>query len=366
MVFKNSTHYQHGSVSRSAVLLINLGTPSVPTASAIRKYLRKFLSDPRVIEIPRIIWYPILYLFILTFRPSKVAKLYKKIWLAEGSPLLVNTMQQASKLNAKLAEKDLSNVIVKAAMCYSQPDIAQVIQDLHHENVGKLLILPLYPQYSATTTGASFDIVTRVLSHYRLLPEIRFINSYHAEPQYIEACAMQIRELRGQQNDSRKLLFSFHGLPKANLLNGDPYYCHCHTTARLIAETLKLKQNEWQLCFQSRFGRAEWLKPYTSETLRNLPAQGIYNADVFCPGFAADCLETLEEIAMQNRDIFIQAGGKDFRYIPALNDTNAHIECLAGLVSKHTAEWEFGVAASVYEKQREDSQQRALADGAKQ
>ena len=366
MHFQNTQHYQHGNISTSAVVLINLGTPAAPTTTATRRYLRRFLSDSRVIEIPRFIWYPILYLLVLTLRPGRVAKLYQKIWHREGSPLLVHTLEQAKQLSAKLAANGMHGVIVKAAMCYSEPDIRQTFAGLQSANVKKLLVLPMYPQYSATTTAATFDLVTRELQRYRWLPELRFVHHYHDNSGYINACTERIKQFFQQQGKPTKLIFSFHGLPKANLFKGDPYHCYCHTTARLIAEQLNLAPDEWALCFQSRFGRAEWLQPYIDKTLRQLPLQNVKNIAVFCPGFAADCLETLEEIAIQNRDLFLNAGGETFHYIPALNDSDPHIDALVSLVKQHTANWGFGDDPALTAEQRKQTRQRALDKGAEQ
>ncbi len=314
---------------RSGVLLINLGTPRAPTTAAVRSYLREFLSDPRVVEIPRPIWLPILYGLVLTLRPRRTARAYRKVWLAEGSPLMVYTRRQRRALCAALNQRGAAAVTVEMAMCYGQPTIAATLEKLRGLGVTRLAVLPVYPQYSATTTAAAFDAIARALKKQRRLPTLRLISDYHDDSAYIKACAARILDARREHGGAEKLLFSFHGLPKRNVLLGDPYESQCRRTAELIARELNLKWDEWLLCFQSRFGRAEWLKPYTDETLRALPRHGVKSVDVFCPGFAADCLETLEEIAMQNRDFFLAAGGERFHYIPALNDDKEHIECLA-------------------------------------
>lgn len=361
MSFHGKSDYHHGSIHRTGILLVNLGTPSAPTAAAIRNYLKEFLSDRRVIEIPRYAWLAALYLFILPFRPRRMVHAYKKVWTDDGSPLLVYTRRQATALMQKLHRTGFDGIIVEAAMCYGNPSIAECIRILDENNVRQLLVLPLYPQYSATTTGAVFDAVTRSLHHYRWLPEVRFINHYYEHPDYIHACAEQISRQRSHTDSKRKLLFSFHGLPRRNLLAGDPYHCHCHATARLIAQALNLQPDDWMISFQSRFGYAEWLQPYTDETLKSLPAKSVSAIDVFCPGFAADCLETLEEIAMHNRAAFIAAGGRDFRYIHALNDTPAHIKFLSRLVQQHMSGWNTIPDSAA---QRRQNRERALALGA--
>lgn len=338
MAYINDKYYNHLSPLRVGVLLVNLGTPKAPTTSEVRRYLKQFLSDRRVIEIPRIMWWLILHLAILPFRSGKSAQAYAKIWTPKGSPLLVYTHNIARALKQKL-KQTWPDVIVSTAMTYGSPDTNRTINELREANVRKLLILPLFPQYSATTTGAAFDAVTDTLRKQRWLPELRFINSYHDHPEYINACAKQIASQRkGKQND--KLILSFHGLPKRNLLNGDPYHCQCQKSARLIAEKLQLEESEWTITFQSRFGAAEWLKPYTDHTLIELGKKSKQSVSVFCPGFAADCLETLEEIAMQNRDFFTDAGGEGFQYIPALNDCEKHIDALDSIVRTHLQGWE--------------------------
>ncbi len=338
MTYINDKYYNHLSPLRTGALLVNLGTPQAPTTSEVGRYLKEFLSDRRVIEVPRMVWWLILRLAILPFRSGKSARAYAKIWTPEGSPLLAHTRNIARALEQKL-KQTRPDIIVSVAMTYGSPDIAGALDALREANVRKLLVLPLFPQYSATTTGAVFDAVTRALRKQRWLPELRFINSYHDHPQYIAACAKQIAAQRNNKHND-KLILSFHGLPKRNLLNGDPYHCQCHKSARLIAETLQLADDDWTVTFQSRFGAAEWLKPYTDHTLIELGKKSKRSVSVFCPGFAADCLETLEEIAIQNRDVFADAGGKEFQYIPALNDCEEHIAALDALVRAHLQGWE--------------------------
>ena len=324
---------RHGSFAgiRGGVLLINLGTPSAPTTKAIRSYLREFLSDPRVIEIPRLIWLPILYGAVLPLRPRRIVDAYRSIWLPEGSPLLVHTRRQRQALGEALERRGLTSVKVEMAMCYGQPSIAAALEKLCKSGVTRLVVLPAYPQYSATTTAAAFDAVAKALGKQRFVPELRMLNGYHDDGLYIKACAESIAESRSERGSGEKLLFSFHGLPKRNITMGDPYRSQCCTTAGLIARELGLEWSEWLITFQSRFGFAEWLKPYTDESLRLLARQGVRSVDVFCPGFAADCLETIEEIGVQNRAFFLEAGGERFHRIPSLNADAGHIECLARL-----------------------------------
>ncbi len=321
----------HHAQARTGVLLVNLGTPQAPTASAVRSYLREFLSDPRVVEIPRAIWLPILYGLVLTLRPRRAAHAYRKIWTDQGSPLLVYTLRQRQALDAALKRRGLQ-ATVEAAMCYGRPSIASAVEKLHALETTRLVVLPAYPQYSSTTTAATFDLIARAFKKRRRLPEIRFISGYHDNDAYVGACAARIQAWRERHGASEKLLFSFHGLPKRNVLLGDPYQRQCRETAGLIARKLGIGWGQWLISFQSRFGRAEWLKPYTDETLRTLARQGVKSVDVFCPGFAADCLETLEEIDIQNRAFFLDAGGERFHYIPALNDDRDHVECLSAIV----------------------------------
>ncbi len=317
--------------TRDGVLLVNLGTPQAPTAKAIRSYLQEFLSDPRVIEIPRLVWLPILYGVVLPFRPRRIVAAYRSIWLPEGSPLLVYTRRQQQALDQVLKQHGLISIQVEMAMCYGQPSIATALEKLCGSGVTRLVVIPAYPQYSAATTAATFDALARALGKQRYVPELRLLNGYHDDGLYIKACAERIVESRSEHGSGEKLLFSFHGLPKRNIEMGDPYRSQCYTTARLIAQELGLEWGEWLITFQSRFGFAEWLKPYTDESLRLLARQGIRSVDVFCPGFAADCLETIEEIGMQNRDFFLEAGGRRFHRIPSLNASAGHIKCLAQL-----------------------------------
>jgi ferrochelatase len=317
---------------KTGVLLVNLGTPVRPTSGALRRYLDEFLSDPRVVELPRILWQILLKGFILPLRAGKSARAYRRIWTAQGSPLLALSQALAEKVRQRLGD-DFEVVL---GMRYGQPSIPAALETLRQARVKRLLVLPLYPQYAAATTGSTFDAVSRVLRGWRYLPSLVFISDYHDDPGYLGALAEQIRAAR-EGDDAPRLLFSFHGLPERSRALGDPYAEQCRRTAERVAEHLELREEQWGLAFQSRFGRAEWLKPYCADVLRELPARGVTAVDVVCPGFAVDCLETLEEIALENRRVFLDAGGKRFRYLPCLNETDAHAGLLAGLLRRSVA-----------------------------
>jgi len=340
MNYKGNPEYKQDTPACTGVLITNLGTPDAATPAALRKYLAEFLSDPRVIEVPKLIWWFFLHGVILRTRPKKSAAIYKKIWTEEGSPLLCISKKQAEGIQQVLNKQFAGSVKVELAMRYGTPSIESVLEKLRAANVRRLLILPLYPQYSATTTASTFDAVADQLKQWRWLPEVRMVNHYHDEPGYIAATANSI-EYHWQNNAKpEKLLFSFHGLPKDYALAGDPYFDECHVTAKLIAEKLNLNKEEWLITFQSRFGPREWLKPYTDKTLKSLAKEGIKRVHIVCPGFSADCLETLEEINIQNRAFFTEAGGKEFSYIPALNDSHEHIDLLSNIIQTHCHGWE--------------------------
>jgi len=361
MSFKGASNFSHSQPDTIGVLLTNLGTPDAPDTPSVRRYLAEFLADPRIVEMPRWLWRIILHGVILRIRPPRVAHAYASVWTEQGSPLMAYTRKQAKALQPVLEEKFRQPVKVAFAMRYGNPSLAQGLTELQQAGVRKLLILPLYPQYSATTTGSTFDAIADELKTWRWLPELHLLTQYHDHPGYINALCSSIEQFWQQHGKPQKLLFSFHGLPKRYLLAGDPYFCQCHKTARLVAEQLDLPAEQWQLSFQSRFGREEWLQPYTDETLKALPAQGIRQVQVISPGFASDCLETLEEINLQNREFFLQAGGEKFDYIPALNDRPEHIQFLADLIAEHTATW-----SQLPETDTEQRQQLAQAKGAKQ
>ncbi|HMZ85579.1 MAG TPA: ferrochelatase [Giesbergeria sp.] len=338
MPFQTEPAYTHGQAQRTAVLLCNLGTPDAPTPSALRRYLGQFLADPRVVEIPRLLWLPILHGIILRTRPAKSAAKYASIWRLEGSPLAYWTQQQATLLRGWLGEAGC-NVLVRPAMRYGNPSIASQLDALKAEGATRILILPLYPQYSGTTTASVFDAVYAWAGRQRHVPELRFVNRYHDDPLYIEALARRIEAHWKEHGQPDRLVMSFHGVPERTLHLGDPYHCESHKTARLLAERLGLRKDRWQLTFQSRFGKAKWLEPATEPTLVALAQSGTRRVDVVCPGFTSDCLETLEEIAQEAREAFVHAGGKEFHYIPCLNDSPAWIGALSQIAQQHLAGW---------------------------
>jgi len=366
--FESKPNYEHGTRESLGVLVVNLGTPDEPTPAAVRRYLGEFLSDPRVIELPRLLWWIILHGFILRVRPARSAKMYQKIWTDDGSPLLLHSQDIAVALSQQLSARISGAVNVELGMSYGQPSIDDALDRLYQQGAKRIICLPLYPQYSGTTTASVFDAVTAALSRRRWVPEFRFINHYHDARGYIAAQAQNIREYWEQHGRGDKLLFSFHGVPEDTLLSGDPYHCQCLKTARLIAAALDLADDKWIVTFQSRVGRAEWLRPYTDETVAKLGQSGIGRLDVVCPGFAADCLETLEEIAMQNAGIFSAAGGDALNYIPALNARDDHVAFLARLVENHIGGWPETSpdwSASDIARELDKSRERALHRGAK-
>ena len=338
MPFRPESPADDNVQERTAVLWCNLGSPDEPTASAVRPYLADFLGDPRVVEIPRALWALILHGIILRTRPAKSAAKYASIWTPEGSPLKVWTKKQATLLAGWLGEKG-HRVTVRDAMRYGQPSIASRLDALKAEGVTRVLVLQAYPQYSATTTASVIDAINAWSARVRRVPEFRFVNDYHDDPLYIDALAHSVARHWQQNGRADQLVMSFHGIPERNIRLGDPYQAQCIATARLLADTLQLTPAQYRVTFQSRFGRAKWLEPYTEPTLRELGAAGVSRVDVMCPGFPADCLETLEEIAMEGRDAFLGASGKEFRYIPCLNDSNAWITALAGIADRHLAGW---------------------------
>lgn len=355
MKYFGQPEFQHGESPAVGILLANLGTPDAPDAPALRRYLREFLLDPRVIEMSRPLWWLILHLFILPTRPAKSAALYKKVWTPEGSPLLAITNRQAAALQQVLDREIGTPVHVAVGMRYGNPSIRAALRDLAGKGCRRLLVLPLYPQYAAVTTGSTIDAVAAELMTWRWVPEIRTVHHYHDDPAYIRALAASIRELWEREGLPEKLLFSFHGIPKRYFLAGDPYFCECHKLARLAAEELQLPRERWEVSFQSLFGKEEWLKPYTDKTITAMAKAGIRDLDVVCPGFSADCLETIEEIDEQNREIFLHAGGGRYRYIPALNDRPDHIRVLADLVQRNLQGW----TEPVSQKALAESRQRA-------
>jgi ferrochelatase len=324
--------------SETAVLLVNLGTPDAPEPAAVRRYLAEFLADPRVVELPRLLWLPILYGAILPLRSRRSAHAYRRIWTPQGSPLRVLSGQLCDAL-AGSPELAGSGAEVRLAMRYGRPSIPEVLRALKDRGLRRLLVLPLYPQYSATSTASVFDAVMRELGRWRHVPELRLIGDYHDEPAWVGAVADSIRAAWQAQGRGQRLLFSFHGIPQRYVDAGDPYDRQCRRSAALVAARLALRDDEWELSFQSRVGGEAWLTPYTEERVRDLARAGLRELDVVCPGFAVDCLETLEEIAMQNAEYFVAAGGARLRYLPALNAGTAHVDALATLLRRHLGGW---------------------------
>ena len=339
MKYQGSPAFTHSQNDKIGVLVTNLGTPDAPKKAELKRYLKEFLSDPRVVEVPRLLWWMILNLVILNIRPKRSAKAYETVWTDRGSPLMYHTQDQANALRDNLKQQYGDNIVVEFAMRYGSPSVDSAVDKMLQQGVRKLLVLPLYPQYCASTTGSTFDAIAQSFSKRRWIPELRFVTHYHDNADYIKAVADKIKAHWEQHGRADKLIFSYHGIPKRYLLNGDPYHCECHKTSRLIAEELGLKDSEHFTSFQSRFGREEWLKPYTDHSLKTFPEQGIKSVQIVCPGFAADCLETIEEIGEENRDYFLEAGGERYEYIAALNADEAHIQALTNLLESHLQGW---------------------------
>jgi len=337
-IFFGEQDYEHGSPDKTGILLTNLGTPDEPTAKAVKTYLREFLSDPRVIEIPKFIWQIILRGFILQIRPRRSARTYSTIWTKEGSPLLVIAKKQLELVRKEL-KSTYPNSVVELAMRYGNPSVESALEKLQKQQVRRLLIFPLYPQYCAATTASTFDAVTNVLQKWRWIPELRFINHYYDDRSYIKALSRSIEDFWKKNGRPQKTIFSYHGIPKKYHAKGDPYHCFCLKTTRLVKEYMNLSDEEFITTFQSRFGRAEWLQPYTSQTLMDLPKKGVKDIHIISPGFSADCLETLEELEEENRGYFEKAGGEKYKYIPCLNDNSSHISMMTNLIKKHTQGW---------------------------
>lgn len=352
--FAASSSFSHRTPPLTAVLLVQLGTPDEPDRTSVRRYLKEFLSDPRVVEIPRLAWWAILNGIILNTRPSKSAAKYRSIWTPHGSPLLVHTKRQATLLRGSLGDRGV-DVDVVYAMRYGEPSIAGALRELRERNLTRLLVVPMYPQYAAATTASVFDAVAAELTTWRNLPELRLVRNFHREPGYIAALAAQVRHQWETQGRGDKLVMSFHGLPRRSLTLGDPYHCECLATARLLADQLGLGPDQWIATFQSRFGRARWLEPYTEPTLLDLAKQGVRKVDLICPGFVADCLETLEEINLEARTAFLKAGGTDFHYIPCLNESGPWIAALADLVERQMSGWQVARLSDDLQQRRESA-----------
>ena len=330
--------FEHGRPSTTAVVLFNLGTPAAPTAAAVRPYLREFLSDPRVIEVPRAVWLPILHGIIVPFRSPRTAAKYARIWQSAGSPLAVATAALERALQAELQRRG-HHLTVRHAMRYGEPATGAVLYELHAQGATRVLGVPLYPQYSAATTATALDAVGAWLRGQRRQPALRWVRNFADDPGYIESLAARVRAHWAEHGRPDRLVMSFHGMPRRTLLRGDPYHCECHKTARLLAEALGLDAKQYLLSFQSRFGAQEWLQPYTEPSLRELARAGVRRVDVVCPGFVADCLETLEEIAIEGKQAFLSSGGSEFHYIPCLNDDAQWVGALADLVERELLGW---------------------------
>ncbi|MEO5621977.1 MAG: ferrochelatase [Dokdonella sp.] len=331
--------YQHGSETAIGVLLVNLGTPDAPDKRAVRRYLAQFLADPRIVELPRWLWRLILHGIILRVRPARSAALYRKIWTPQGSPLATGTAALAERVQVALHSQRPGPILVRHAMRYGKPDIGGTLRELSAMGMRRLLVVPLFPQYSGTTSASVLDAVGKELARWRWLPDLRFVSGYHADARHIEALARSVEGHWRRHGRAQRLLLSFHGIPQKYVRSGDPYFCQCQETARRLRERLDLGEDEMIVCFQSRAGRGAWLKPYTETTLQALPDTGIKHVQVLCPGFAVDCLETLEEIAITNHARFLHAGGERFDYIPALNDGDDQVGAITNLILRQTQGW---------------------------
>jgi len=351
MRFHREPPFTHVTPAATAVVLVNLGTPDAPTAAALRPYLKQFLSDPRVVEIPKAVWWFILNGIILPFRSKQSAHKYAAIWTKEGSPLKVHTERQALLLQGYLGERG-HQVRIAYAMRYGNPSVPEVLAKLKSEDCDRILIVPAYPQYSGTTTASIFDAVFSYFGSVRNVPELRFVKHYHDHPGYIDALKKSVLAHWESHGRPEKLVMSFHGVPKRTLLLGDPYFCECQKTARLLASELGIAEADYEVTFQSRFGKAEWLQPYTAPTLKKLAHEGIKRVDILCPGFICDCLETLEEIAMEARQEFLTAGGEEFHYIPCLNEAPAWMHGLTEIVEQHLLGWPTVMTAAERHQQR--------------
>lgn len=359
--------FDHSRTERLGVLLINLGTPTAPSTKSVRKFLSEFLNDPRVVELPAVAWWIILHAVVLRLRPSASAKAYRQIWREEGSPLLYHSVELLHQLEAQLDLRIPGPCSVALAMRYGEPSVKQALTALQDKGCRRLIVLPLYPQYSGATTGSAIDAAAQALRGFRWVPEVRFINGYYDFPEYIEAIGRSIEAHWSKDGGTERLLFSFHGMPEYTLYSGDPYFCHCHKSARLIAQRLGLPREAWCVAFQSRFGRARWLGPSTADTLAAWGQNGVDTVTVVCPGFSTDCLETLEEVNLRYRKLFLSSGGRRFEYVPALNSTPGHAAMLAQLVAKHASGWPEALAnysSLRTQAEKKESQVRAQTLGA--
>ena len=339
MRYISSPDFHHDAAERIGVLLVNSGTPRSTAPRDVRRFLKRMLSDPRIVELPRALWLPILHGLVLPFRPRRSARKYRKIWSAAGSPLLDLSERLRTELVGSLAQRILAPLSVELGMLYGEPTVPEALARLRASGAQRILVVPLFPQYCGSTTGAVYDQVNGELRRWRWLPELRFIAEYHDDPGYIDALRTSVTQHWEANGRTGHLLMSFHGIPERYFHNGDPYFCKCQKTARLLADELMLQESEWSVSFQSRFGASEWLKPYTMSLLAEMPGRGVKDVTVVCPGFSVDCLETLEEIDMENRAAFMGAGGKRFEYVPALNARIEHARALAALIAQHCQGW---------------------------
>ena len=340
MRYVSSPDFHRDGAERIGILLINSGTPASPEPADVRKFIAGLLGDPRVIELPRLLWLPILHALILPLRPRRSARKYRKIWTAFGSPLLSLSERLRGELISTLAQRMLAPLSVELGMLYGgEPSVPQALTKLRESGAQRILVVPLFPQYCGATTGATYDQVNGELRRWRWLPELRFVAEYHDYPGYIDALRASVVQQWETEGRTQHLLMSFHGIPERYFHKGDPYFCKCQKTARLLADELMLKDDEWSVSFQSRFGLDGWLRPYTSKVLQEMPERGIRRVTVVCPGFPVDCLETLEEIDMETRERFVRAGGEKFQYVPALNARAEHARFLADLIAQHCQGW---------------------------
>ncbi len=364
MALSKEPPYEHGAISQIGVLLVNLGTPDAPTKTALKKYLKEFLSDRRVVEIPRLVWWLILNGIILNLRPKKSAEKYAAIWTNEGSPLRIHTEQQTMLLQQRIENSRHKGVMVTHAMRYGSPSISETLSKLRSNGCDRILVLPLYPHYNSSTTASIVDSVFSELQTMRNIPEVRYVKHFHDHPLYIEALADRVQGYWGENGKPDKLVLSYHGVPSFSLKKGDPYHCECYKTSRLLADKLGIPREQIKTTFQSRFGKAEWLRPYTIETMQELGKDNTRRIDVFCPGFVSDCLETLEEINMENRSEFLQHGGQEFHYIPCLNDSHKWIDTLEKIALENIIAWLPDESDEEIQKRAQISRSEALSRGA--
>ncbi|MCU0760048.1 MAG: ferrochelatase [Steroidobacteraceae bacterium] len=339
MRYLSSSKYDHDTPERIGVLLVNSGTPDSTSTADVRRFLGRLLGDPRVVELPRVLWLPLLHGIILRTRPFRSARKYRSIWTDQGSPLLAYSAQLRERLAARLGERVIAPIAVEMGMLYASPSVPEALGRLRDAGAQRILVVPMFPQYCGVTTGAVHDQVTDELSRWRWLPELRFVSEYHEHTGYIEALRASVADHWALNGRTEHLLLSFHGIPDKYFRRGDPYYCKCQKTARLLADELNLPEGSWSLSFQSRYGPGKWLRPYTDEVLEAMPKRGIRSVTVACPGFAVDCLETLEEVDIEYRERFLAAGGTNFQYVPALNAHPSHATALADLVVRHLQGW---------------------------